>query len=282
MRGREAGTLDEMRATGWVAERAREAGLHPAGDDSTFFQWWPMRRTRLSENSQIAIGGKPLQLWKDVVVLNNSVARRSICRSCSCATARRSATTERARQSRGDGASPPITTAAARPVHDSRQLPGRRSARWFAQRAAAIAQAGGAAAILVSDGSPIIDDGVRRDRGRDVARQYGIDSAGAPTGAFARPAQITQAGAETRRRRRRTAADAVAAMRGDSDALAAPRHARGGAGVRARSCSATVFNETFYYPSGNVIGMVKGTDPKLANEYVLFSGHQDHDGTRYP
>src|SRR3954454_21372921 len=32
MRGREAGTLDEMRATGWVAERAREAGLTPAGE----------------------------------------------------------------------------------------------------------------------------------------------------------------------------------------------------------------------------------------------------------
>ncbi|MGE5732806.1 MAG: peptidase M28, partial [Gemmatimonas sp.] len=52
MRGREAGTLDEMRATGWVAERAREAGLQPAGDDGTFFQWWPIRRTRLSENAR--------------------------------------------------------------------------------------------------------------------------------------------------------------------------------------------------------------------------------------
>src|SRR5205085_5656569 len=61
MRGREAGTLDEVRATGWVAERAREAGLQPAGDDATFFQWWPMRRTRLSENSQISVGGRPLR-----------------------------------------------------------------------------------------------------------------------------------------------------------------------------------------------------------------------------
>src|SRR4051812_21682432 len=70
MRGREAGTLDEMRATGWVAERAREAGLLPAGDDNTFFQWWPMRRSRLSENSQISINGRGLRLWKDAVVLN--------------------------------------------------------------------------------------------------------------------------------------------------------------------------------------------------------------------
>src|SRR5262245_30591553 len=62
MRGREAGTLDEMRATGWVAEKAREAGLSPAGDDGTFFQWWPMRRTRLSASSQIVLGGMALQL----------------------------------------------------------------------------------------------------------------------------------------------------------------------------------------------------------------------------
>lgn len=35
MRGREAGTLDEMTASAWVAERAREAGLLPAGDNGT-------------------------------------------------------------------------------------------------------------------------------------------------------------------------------------------------------------------------------------------------------
>ena len=68
MRGREAGTLDEMRATGWMAERAREAGLEPAGEDGTFFQWWPMRRTRLRPTSQITVGGRPLTLWNDVVV----------------------------------------------------------------------------------------------------------------------------------------------------------------------------------------------------------------------
>ena len=36
-RGREAGTLDELRASMWLAEKARQAGLVPAGDDGTFF-----------------------------------------------------------------------------------------------------------------------------------------------------------------------------------------------------------------------------------------------------
>src|SRR5689334_3429580 len=68
MRGREAGTLDELRASMWLADRAREAGLEPAGDDGTFFQFWPMRRTRLSDASTITVAGRPLQLWRDVVV----------------------------------------------------------------------------------------------------------------------------------------------------------------------------------------------------------------------
>jgi Zn-dependent M28 family amino/carboxypeptidase len=40
-------------------------------------------------------------------------------------------------------------------------------------------------------------------------------------------------------------------------------------------------SETFDYPSANVIGVVRGTDPRLRDEYVLFSAHQDHDGVRY-
>jgi hypothetical protein len=67
MRGREAGTLDEMRASVWVAERAREAGLQPAGDDGTYFQWWHMRRTVLAENSRVAVGDSVLLLRRDVI-----------------------------------------------------------------------------------------------------------------------------------------------------------------------------------------------------------------------
>src|ERR1700758_1635863 len=37
-RGRRAGTIDEMRAAAWVAQKAHEAGLKPAGEDGTYFQ----------------------------------------------------------------------------------------------------------------------------------------------------------------------------------------------------------------------------------------------------
>jgi hypothetical protein len=40
--------------------------------------------------------------------------------------------------------------------------------------------------------------------------------------------------------------------------------------------------QSYSYPSVNIVGRIRGTDPGRNNEYVLFSGHQDHDGVRYP
>src|SRR5215203_3665674 len=68
MRGREAGTLDELRASAWLAERARAAGLEPAGDDGTYFQFWPMRRAVTSPASRAAYDGTRLDLNSEAVV----------------------------------------------------------------------------------------------------------------------------------------------------------------------------------------------------------------------
>ena len=67
MRGREGGTLDEMTASAWVAERAREAGLLPAGDNGTYFQFFPLERLRASASSMVTLGGKSLRMGTDVI-----------------------------------------------------------------------------------------------------------------------------------------------------------------------------------------------------------------------
>src|ERR687896_1138790 len=77
MRGREAGTLDELRASAWIAERARAAGLEPAGDDGTYFQFWPMRRTVTSRSSVVQVDGRPVRLGADAYVLTPINATRS-------------------------------------------------------------------------------------------------------------------------------------------------------------------------------------------------------------
>src|SRR6476646_10807725 len=67
MRGREAGTIDEMTASAWVAERAREAGLQPAGDNGTYFQFFPLERMRVSAGSTVTLGGTALTKGRDVL-----------------------------------------------------------------------------------------------------------------------------------------------------------------------------------------------------------------------
>src|SRR5215831_19248309 len=75
MRGREAGTVDEMRASMWIADEMRKIGLQPRGEDGSYFQWWNMRRTRISTaSSSVVIGGKSLALWTDITPTSNVAA----------------------------------------------------------------------------------------------------------------------------------------------------------------------------------------------------------------
>jgi hypothetical protein len=58
MRGREAGTPDAIRATGWIEREVRKLGLRPAGDNGTYFQNMPVTARVVSGASSISAGGK--------------------------------------------------------------------------------------------------------------------------------------------------------------------------------------------------------------------------------
>ena len=271
MRGREAGTLDEMRATGWIAEQAREAGLQPAGDDGTFFQWWPMRRTVLSTSSRITVAQRELELWKDVVVLTQGTATVDL------PLVFVNDTTELASADvRGKAVAMVVSALDTQPASrfTIRGNPQSTTTAMLRQRAAQIARAGGGAAVFVSDDAPGTDRTF--DAAAIVASRgpYAIDSAGGPAGASARAAQQSaQGGGGGGRGRGNVQTIPTFWLRHDLlDAVKSP----------SARLAASIASETFHYPSGNVIGIVKGTDPRLSNEYVLYSGHQDHDGVRYP
>jgi hypothetical protein len=67
-RGRSAGTLDELKAAMWIAEKYRAIGIKPAGDDGTYFQYFTLWRNHIADQSTIEINNKPLTLWKDAAV----------------------------------------------------------------------------------------------------------------------------------------------------------------------------------------------------------------------
>ena len=265
MRGREGGTLDELTASAWVAQRAREAGLQPAGDNGTYFQFFPLERFRVSATSPIAIGGKTLRMGRDVVPDTAVIADvdAPVVEAAADALAgidlhgRALMVTFRRTQTRAAIASTGTPTMLQAPP-----APG--SLRTWARGVLQSVGSLGPAAVIV-----IVPEEFR-DQWDRVAFPF-------PRGSYAldpdgtAPPRVASRGVPLLYVRE-------SALEG---ALAAPTPGRPTPSDAPRVV-ASIFTERFTYPSVNVIGKVPGRDPTLANEYVLFSAHQDHDGERYP
>ena len=257
MRGREAGTPDEMRASMWVADRLRQIGAKPMGLDGSYFQWFNMVRTRVSTVSTTgAIGDKTLAVWKDFVPLGSANA------DVSAAIVWVGNGADSTIDVRGKIAAVQISAPLASTIRTTTNSEEVRYANAAIAAATQRVQRRGAAAILlVADSiTDVAFDGlgVLRERGT-----YDVDG-GAPR--FA--GQSTQA---ARPQPARTAPTPAFLVRGT---MASALKAGGTAEMHVRV-------EHFTTPSTNIVGMVRGTDPKLRDEYVLYSSHQDHDGVRY-
>jgi len=245
MRGRLAGELDEMRASAWVAERAREAGLLPAGDDGTYFQFWPMRRVRTAADARISLGGAPLELGRGAVVVTPVDARVDL----PVVWVGEGTEAELAGVDlRGKAAAAVLGRPRAAPAPGMSLWARRYTMAAIRERAALLAQRGAAAVILVSDSVAETQFGIS---GSYYLRgTYALD-----TGAEARPT-------------------------GAPPTLWLPRSALEAARRPGQRLVAELSTESFVYPSVNVVARAPGADAALAGEHVLFSGHQDHDGTR--
>lgn len=253
MRGREAGTVDELRAAAWIAGRAREAGLEPAGENGTYFQFFPLRRTRLTEQSAITLRDTPLDLWRDAVVvwpvrveLNAPLLFVGEGREEDLLAVDIRGRAVAAVLSHPDGA-PPLGPDLS---------PRRYALLAVRQRAAFLTARGAAAVVLIADSvaDPEYENiaaGWARG-GYDLADARRLEGNGDPSGE-ARPPVIWA---------RRDFLDDVKA--GDARLLADLR------------------TESFVVPSANVIARAPGSDPTRAGEHVLFSAHHDGLGVRFP
>ena len=258
MRGREGGTLDELRAAVWLADRAHEAGLEPAGEDGTFFQWLSMRRYRQSDDSRIIIGSSSLKLFADAAVLApidatidaalvfvepGATVDPSVVRGKAVATVLTAAA--------------PTARGAAMPGARSRPFNGTTAVRTAATK---FLEMGAVAVIVASDS--LAD--ANFDRGGDamLRGRYGVDTAGAtsywpdPKSGSRRPQPPTPPIIWTRR--------------ATLDLLRIP----------GQRVTMQLTTESFQYPSVNLVGRVRGTDARLRDENVLFITHLDHDGVR--
>ena len=245
MRGREAGTLDEMRASVWVADRAREAGLEPAGDDGTFFQFWPMRRMRLAPQSRVVVGGATLSLWKDVVITTLTEGSGEL-PLVFVGEAQEGGAVD----VRGKAVAALVTPPATPPAADVSLRAWRYARAAVNERSRAFLQQGAAAVILVGDS--LTEAGFDFLAATSARGSYGLDTLGGVARPRAQPPVML-----VRR--------AMLPQLQSADRIAF-----------------TITAESFVYPSVNIVGRIRGTDTRLRDEYVLFSGHQDHDGVRFP
>ncbi len=248
MRGREGGTLDELAASVWVARRAEEAGLQPAGDNGTYFQFFPLERFRVSAGSRVTLGGQTLQMGLDVLpgntVLANVDAPVVVVDADALATAVVAGKAVVVRYTPSPGTE-------QRPDQSNpNRAPDVRNWLRSVQRTLTPKQPAAIIAALPDDD---MDEWARLaytfPRG-----SYGLDPDGTA------PPRAPMPGTPQLYIRESTLA------------------ALPGAGAR---LVASIFTDTFEYPSVNIIAKVPGRDPQLASEYVLFSAHQDHDGVRY-
>jgi hypothetical protein len=247
-RGRESGTLDELKASAWIAERAREAGLEPGGDDGTYFQFWPLKRVRLSTASMIEVGGAKLALTTDAVVF--SLATALVDAPIVMAGDGRAAALE-GLDLAGKVAVVQMTKPdqALAPDISLRQM--RYAIANLGERVPAVAAKRPAAIVLVADA--VADSGWNFLSTWYRNGSYGLEYRESLLGAIPSVPVIW------------VHQSALPKLRAPNQRL-----------------TAHLFFEQFVFPSVNVIAKVPGTDPALAGEYVLFSAHQDHDGVKEP
>jgi hypothetical protein len=252
MRGREGGTIDEMTASMWIAERARAAGMQPAGDNGTFFQFFPLERMRVSAASAIEIGGTRLQMGRDVIV--DAPIAANVDAPVAIASAE---------DVTGSSAKPQVTSALANRVLVVRYVPtspaagGQQAMRaWLRGLQKSLTAAPPVAIVAVVPDT--------------AADQWARVSVSFPRGTYGLDPDATPDAIKEPRQPPR-----------GMPLLYVREAALGGPVAPDARVVASIFTDTFTYPSVNIVGKIPGRDPKLAREYVLFSAHQDHDGERY-
>ena len=241
-RGREGGTLDELKASVWLADRIRETGMLPAGDDGTYFQFFQLQRTRLTKSSTLSMGTHQLRVNHDAAIVTpvNAAVNAPLV-YVGTATPEELAKVD----IKGKAVALQISGAPTDGVSYRRYLFGK-----LRTQAADLVKAGAVAIVFVSDTKA---EAVYDHWGHIFERgNYGLPG------------------------------DANLRVLSQAPTVWLPASALSWVQQAGQQFVADLKVETFAYPSVNIVARMPGTDAQLKSEYVLFSTHQDHDGTRAP
>ncbi len=248
-RGRGFGTLDELKAAVWLAEKMRATGMKPAGDDSTFFQFFNLKRNRVSPLSTVSIGTKPLKLWRDILILQPAQADIN---ADIVYIGEGKKTTIDAVNAEGK-------IIALIPTYDDIKLNISFPTGKFIKNLAAakyeklLSEKKAKGVIFVA-----ADDFMMRGWEEQAYVFLKLGTFKMDDGDENKFPPVSTM--------------PVFWMRGKDTSLL----------KSGNKFTTHIFTETFLYPSVNVIGKIEGTDKNLKNEFVLITSHTDHMGVREP
>lgn len=241
--GREAGTLNELKVSMWLADKAKESGMSPAGENGTFFQYFDMYRHQVIPQSSVKLGENTLRLWKDFLV--------------------------------------------AEPVNAHLETDVVYAGNTEPENLSKLNLKGKVLAVNASDKNieKEMTLFVRRYPGFVRTKYYNTAlNLGAKAIIFITDDTSEKSWVEVLPQMTRGSYGVEGLRESITNNIPVLWIKRENAGWVKNNpkVSINLITETYKYPSVNVIGKIEGTDPRLKNEYVLISGHQDHDGIRHP
>ncbi len=242
-RGRSAGTVDELKAASWMAEKYRSIGLKPAGDDGTYLQYFDLIRHEVDPASTIKINDQVFTLWNNVSVaqMANVSLKEPITYLGNAADVDTNSVEVKDKIV--------ALEASAKNINFGISLITWRYNRYnYTNYALPLIARGAKAIIFIAD---------------DEAEIAWADA----TENFERGTYDIEGGVNAML----THTVPVLWMH-----KSAKQIVQNGTAV----LEANLIIKKFTYPSANIVGVVPGTDPKLKNEYVLYSGHIDAHGIR--
>lgn len=255
MKGREAGTQGNVRATDYIAAEAQRMGLRPAGDNGTFFQTIPLVERGVAPGASLTVDGQALAFGTDFLLVPTYASILHF-----------------ADRFQASGAQ---VVYGGRVGDEARMISPEQARGKFVVFAAPLGPTGQPASQFYAGGRTY-------ERYADAAAV-----------AFA-TMDYTSPGLQEFFRETRTEMAVPAPPAGDTrhpagliiTTAAAERllgtpigSAQVGAAGRTVSGSGAWFDRPVAFPARNVVAVLPGSDPALRGQYVAIGAHNDHVGT---
>ncbi len=241
MQGREAGTLGNVKGTNYIAAELKRMGVQPAGEDGTYFQTVPYKTRSLDTISSVSVDGTPLTLGDDYLPVgrdSSSLDGIGVVYGGQIGDSSAMITPEQAQ-----GKLVVLTVGARTGIRGLRRAPSVEGA--VALAVVALSQIPPNFRRFFTRPQGFVDDPNppegERSAGATPILLISEETAGRM---FSSPLDQLQVGA----------VGGTAAIHLRYDVRPMP------------------------YPSRNVVGIVRGSDPALAGEYVAIGAHNDHLG----